>query len=173
MSKWFLVKLLCPFFSIHFMQTIFPISHDPALVNIDLIINICLILSFTLGLLALTRKLERSKGIFYDLLCQLPFEIHIPGHNFTGPGTDLSKRLTSTLTFWEDSKPVNLVDQAAFRHDVGYLMSNDSCMRESLDLELLDDMENIMETEEATAKEKMEAFIVNIVMTARCVLRRL
>ena len=33
-----------------------------------------------------------GKGFMNGLINKLPFEMHLPGHNFTGPGTKLSKR---------------------------------------------------------------------------------
>ena len=47
--------------------------------------------------------------------------MHLPGHNFTGPGTKLKKRLNPDLTPKEWSKPINRVDKAAYHHDVFYL----------------------------------------------------
>ena len=47
--------------------------------------------------------------------------MHLPGHNFTGPGTNLKKRLKPDLTPQEWSKPVNRVDKATYHHDVCYL----------------------------------------------------
>ena len=47
--------------------------------------------------------------------------MHLPGHNFTGPGTKLKKRLNPDLTPKKWSKPVNPVDKAAYHHDVRYL----------------------------------------------------
>ena len=59
----------------------------------------------------------------------LPFEMHLPGHNFTGPGTKLGKRLKPDLTPKEWSKPVNRVDNAAYHHDVCYLKNKDTKTR--------------------------------------------
>ena len=39
--------------------------------------------------------------------------MHLPSHNFTGPGTKLKKRLNPDLTPKKWSKPVNCVDKAA------------------------------------------------------------
>ena len=39
----------------------------------------------------------------------LPVEMHLPGHNFRGPGTKLKKRLNPDLTPKKWSKPVNRV----------------------------------------------------------------
>ena len=39
-------------------------------------------------------KKEDAGGIFLDpLVNKLPFEMHLPGHTFTGPGTKLNKGL--------------------------------------------------------------------------------
>ena len=51
---------------------------------------------------------------------KLPFEIHLPGHNFTGPGTKLYKRLNPDGTPKEWSIPINRVDNAAYHHDLCY-----------------------------------------------------
>ena len=41
-------------------------------------------------------KKEAACGSFLNTLVnKLPFEMHLPGHNFTGPGTKLYKRLNS------------------------------------------------------------------------------
>ena len=47
--------------------------------------------------------------------------MHLPGHNFTGPFTRLKKRLNPDLTPKKWSKPVNLIDKAAYHHDICYL----------------------------------------------------
>ena len=52
---------------------------------------------------------------------KLPFEMHLPGHNFTGPETNLYKRLNSDGTPKEWSIPINRVDNATYHHDLCYL----------------------------------------------------
>ena len=44
--------------------------------------------------------------------------MHLPWHNFTGPGTKLYKRLNPDGTPKECSIPLNLVDKAAYHHDL-------------------------------------------------------
>lgn len=39
-------------------------------------------------------------------------ERHLPGYNFCGPGTNVTRRMRSGV------KPVNRLDQAAFEHDL-------------------------------------------------------
>ena len=51
------------------------------------------------------------------LMNKLPFEMHLPGHNFTGPGTKLYKRLNQDGTPKEWSKQINRVDNAAYHRD--------------------------------------------------------
>ena len=43
-------------------------------------------------------------GIMNKIINRLPVEMHLPGHNFTGPGTKLHKRLRP------DGTPKGLVD---------------------------------------------------------------
>ena len=45
-------------------------------------------------------------------------EKHFLNHNFTGPGTNLEARLNPDGTPKEDSKPVNRIDEAAYKHDL-------------------------------------------------------
>ena len=50
---------------------------------------------------------------------KLPFEMHLSGHNFTGTGKKLHKRLNSDGSPNEWSIPINIVDNAAY-HDLCY-----------------------------------------------------
>jgi len=47
-----------------------------------------------------------------------PFELHTPGHNFTGPGTKLNKQLNPDMTQKAWSHTINRVDKAAYYHDI-------------------------------------------------------
>ena len=64
-------------------------------------------------------KRDATGGSFLNTLVnKLPFEMHLPGHNFTGPGTKLYKRLNPDGTPKEWSIPVNRVENAAYHHDL-------------------------------------------------------
>ena len=66
-------------------------------------------------------KRYATGGSFLNTLVnKLPIEMHMPGHNFTGPGTKLYKRLNSDGTPKEWSIPINRVDNAAYHHDLCY-----------------------------------------------------
>jgi len=74
----------------------------------------------------------------------LPFEMQLPGHNFTGPGTKLSKRLNADLTPKAWSKPVNRVDQAAYHHDICYVKNKHTKTRnEVCDENMLEELDGI------------------------------
>ena len=50
----------------------------------------------------------------------LPFEKHLPGMNYCGPGTDLNKKLFKDGTPKPQYLPVDRVDQIALKHDLAY-----------------------------------------------------
>ena len=62
----------------------------------------------------------------------LPVEMHLPSHNFMGPGTKLNKRLNLDLTPKKWSNPINRVDKAAYHHDLCYLKNNDTATRNAV-----------------------------------------
>ena len=89
----------------------------------------------------------------------LPVEIHLPGHNFTGPGTKLNKRLNPDLTPKSWSKPINRVDKAPYHHDVCYLKNNDTATRNAVcDKNMLKELKGIYNP---TIREKMERGLVS------------
>ena len=55
--------------------------------------------------------------------------MHLPGHNFTGPGTKLNKILNPDGTPKEWSMPINRVDNAAYHHDLCYFKHDDTKTR--------------------------------------------
>ena len=75
-------------------------------------------------------KRDATGGSFPNsLMNKLPFEIHLPGHKRTGPGTKLHKRLNPDGTLKEWSIPINRVDNAAYHHDLGYSKHDDTKTR--------------------------------------------
>ena len=66
---------------------------------------------------------------FNTLVNKLPFEMHLPGHIFTGSGIKLYKRLNSDGTAKEWSIPINRVDSAAYHHDLCYSKHDDTKTR--------------------------------------------
>ena len=75
-------------------------------------------------------KKGAAGGNFLNTLVnKLPFGMHLPGHNFTGPGTKLYKRLNSDESPKEWSIPINRVDNAVYHHDLCYSKHDDTKTR--------------------------------------------
>ena len=72
-----------------------------------------------------TQFVKAGYGLFNRAVSNLPFELHLPGHNFTGPGTRLDRRLNPDLAPRAWSKPINKVDTAAYHHDLCYAKHQD------------------------------------------------
>ena len=53
-----------------------------------------------------TQFVKSGSGLFNKAVSNLPFELHLPGHNFTGPGTKLDRRLNTDGTPRDWSKPI-------------------------------------------------------------------
>ncbi|KAG7198087.1 hypothetical protein KM043_016616 [Ampulex compressa] len=60
-----------------------------------------------------------SRGIVKTLINKLPFELHIPGYQFCGPGTHLEKRLN------RGDKGINLLNAACCEHDIACSQNKD------------------------------------------------
>ena len=74
-------------------------------------------------------KRDVTGGSFLNTLVnKLRFEMHFPGHNFTGPGTKLYKRLNS-----DEAKgviiPINRVGNVAYHQDLFYSKHDDTKTR--------------------------------------------
>ena len=108
-----------------------------------------------------TQFVKSSKGgsILNKMINSLPVEMHLLGHNFTGPGTKLNKRLNADLTPKEWSKPINRIDKAAYHHDICYLKNNDTETRNRVcDKNMLEEMKNIYNP---SLRERMERGLVS------------
>ena len=108
-----------------------------------------------------TQFVKSSKGgsILNKMINSLPVEMHLPGHNFTGPGTKLNKRLNPDLTPKKWSKPINRVDKAAYNHDICYLKNTDTMTRNAVcDKNMLKELKGIYNP---TIRERMERGLVS------------
>lgn len=109
-------------------------------------------------------KTSSGAGIVNNAINKLPFEMHLPGHNFTGPGTRLDKRLDENLQPKDWSKPINQVDNAAMKHDICYLTNKESKIRnEVCDKNMINELNLISNP---SLREKIEsAFVKKILAT--------
>ena len=87
-----------------------------------------------------------------------PPEMHLPGHNFTGPFTKLHKRLDpATDEPYEWSKPINRVDKAALHHDKCYRDNPTTDDRNKCDDIMIQELDRI---ENPTVRERIERGVV-------------
>ena len=111
-------------------------------------------------------KKEVAGGSFINsLVNKLPFEMHLPGHNFTGPGKKRNKRLNPDGTPKEWSMPINRVDNAAYHHDLCYSKHDDMKTRnEVCDKTMLDELSGIVNL---TLRERIDKSIVGKMIRAK------
>ena len=104
-------------------------------------------------------NMKKGGSILNKMINSLPVEMHLFGHNFTGPGTKLNKRLNSDLTPKEWSKPINRIDKSAYHHDICYLKNTDTKTRNDVcDKNMLDEMKSI---QNPTIRERAERALVS------------
>ena len=96
---------------------------------------------------------------------KLPFEMHLPGHNFTCPGTKLYKRLNPHETPKECSILINRVVIAAYHHDLCYSKHDDTKSgNEVCDKTMLNELGDIMNP---TLRERIVKSIVGKLIKAQ------
>ena len=87
------------------------------------------------------------------------FEMHLPWHNFTSPGTKLYKRLNPDGTPKEWSISINRVDNAAYYHDLCYSKHDDTKTRnDACDKTMLDELNGIVNP---TLMERIDKSIIS------------
>jgi len=103
---------------------------------------------------------KSGSGLFNKAVSNLPFERHLSGHNFTGPGTKLDRRLNPDGTPRDWSKPINRVDEAAYHHDTCYAKNQDLRTRKEVcDREMLRELAQITNP---SLRERMERGLVGV-----------
>ncbi len=85
-------------------------------------------------------------------------EIHLPGHNYTGPGTKLKERLL------KGDVPVKELDKAAQFHDMTYAIFKDKKDRHVFDKKLQDEAFDIVKDGKHSLKDRAEAGLVGSLM---------
>ena len=91
------------------------------------------------------RKDVGGRCFLNSLVNKLPFEMHLPGHKFTGPVIKQKKRLNPDGTPKEWSMPINRVDNAAYHRDLCYSKHDDTKTRnEVCDQTMLGELSGIV-----------------------------
>lgn len=89
----------------------------------------------------------QGSGLFNRLLDKLPVELHIPGYNWCGPGTDITK----------NRLPVNKLDEACKKHDLFYASHKNLKDRHQADKILQKESFQRVRDKDSSWKEKIAA----------------
>ena len=101
------------------------------------------------------RKKKRGRGLVNNLINRLPFELHIPGYQYCGPGTKLAKRLA------RGDPGINLLDSAFKKHDIAYSRNREKVQaRNEADKILAEKAWNRVKSKDAGFGEKAAAYAV-------------
>jgi hypothetical protein len=115
-----------------------------------------------------TNSLDETDFDIVDVINKvLPFEKHLPGMRYCGPGTRLDLRLDGNGKPLPGNEPVDRVDEAALKHDIAYSKHEDLRHRLQADGEMLQDLFDI---EQPTCRERAErCFVVPIMFLKRLI----
>lgn len=95
------------------------------------------------------------------LINNLPFEAHIPGYRFCGPGTKLQERLA------RGDRGINLLDEACREHDISYSQHKDLAARHEADRILQERAWRRVKSKDASVGERAAAWGVTTVMKTK------
>ena len=104
------------------------------------------------------QKRLRGRGLINTLINNLPFEIHLPGYHFCGPGTKLEKRLA------RGAVGINPLDEACREHDIAYNTYQDLERRHAPDFVLLEKAIQRLKATHASFGEKSAAAVIKAIM---------
>jgi hypothetical protein len=102
-----------------------------------------------------------GKGLVNSLINKIPFEMHLPGYQYAGPGTHLDLRLAKGI------KPKNKLDEAAMSHDIAYSKSKKLSDRHAADKILQEEAWNRVKAADANLGEKAMAWLTTNTMRAK------
>lgn len=99
-----------------------------------------------------------GSGIVNSIINKLPFELHIPGYQYCGPGTKLENRLS------RNDPGINGLDQACKLHDIAYAKHKDLGERHKADEKLENAAWNRVKAKDSKVGEKVAAWTVTNIM---------
>lgn len=100
-------------------------------------------------------------GLINSAINNLPFELHLPGYNYCGPGTRLQARLR------RGDKGINELDNACMNHDIAYAKYSNLQDRHKADLDLLNMSKQRLRSKNAGIGEKAASWLVGKVMKTK------
>lgn len=106
-------------------------------------------------------RIKQGKGFLNKLIDYLPMEVHMPGYQYCGPGTNLEKRLK------RGDPGRNKLDVACKEHDIAYRDSSDDESRYIADEKLMKAAMERVHSKDASYFEKGIALAVSGAMKAK------
>lgn len=103
----------------------------------------------------------KGSGLVNSAIDHLPFELHLPGYKFLGPGTKLQKRLA------RGDHPINRLDASAKEHDIAYAKHKDLEERHKADKVLENKAWSLVKDKDSSFGEKASAWLVTNIMKAK------
>lgn len=109
---------------------------------------------------------KKGKGVLNSFINNLPFEAHVPGYNYLGPGTKYEQRITGK---YGKSKqiPVNDLDFAALQHDDIYNDYYDVPNRTQADYKLREAAQNIYQSPDHSLGERASAYATDKIIALK------
>lgn len=108
-----------------------------------------------------SKSVNTGKGFLNSAINSLPFEVHVPGYQFCGPGTKLKNRIA------RGDKGINPLDSACRTHDIAYENSNNLDIRHKADKLLEEQAWQRVKAGDSSKKEKLVAYAVVNAMKAK------
>lgn len=107
------------------------------------------------------RKKTKGCGILDSIVNKIPFEMHVPGYQYCGPGTKLEKRLA------RGDPGINPLDQACKKHDIAYSKHSRGPERYEADRLLAKSAWNRVLSKDASLRERATALAVTAAMKSK------
>lgn len=105
--------------------------------------------------------IKKGRGLINSTISNLPFELHLPGYQYCGPGTKLAKRLA------RGDPGINPLDQACKEHDISYSKHKNTADRNIADKILAEKAWNRVKSSNASFGERANALLVTNIMKAK------
>lgn len=103
----------------------------------------------------------KGEGLLNNIINNLPFELHLPGYNYCGPGTKLRERLI------RGDEGINALDNYCKQHDIAYMKSKNLEDRHKADRILMKMSKKRAASTQSSLKEKLAANIINKTMVIK------
>ncbi|KAJ8924019.1 hypothetical protein NQ315_006796 [Exocentrus adspersus] len=106
-------------------------------------------------------RVKKGSGVINTLINKLPFELHIPGYQYCGPGIKLAKRLA------RGDPGINKLDQSCREHDIAYNQSSNIEDRHKADYRLEQQAWERVKSKDVSLGEKSAAWAITNTMKVK------